>query len=140
MKKKLTIYVIIGCISGIIGCSPKVVSYTQDKSIRSETLFTISLTGSSPTVDVPGTAGNTFGIPATPGGPYDMFDAAGKVKVVINSDFSDILPAHLIDTGYLATSYKMYGQTTQQAQLLATQQQLLRVLQRQLHYLKLKIS
>ena len=79
------------------------------KSIRSETLFTISLTGSSPTVDVPGTAGNTFGIPATPGGPYDMFDAAGKVKVVINSDFSDILPAHLIDTGYLATSYKMYG-------------------------------
>jgi len=37
MKKKLPSYIIIGCISVMIGCSPKVVSYTQDKSIHSET-------------------------------------------------------------------------------------------------------
>ena len=73
------------------------------KSIRSETLITISESlVTPPTVDVLGVAGSTFGIPSTPGGEYDMFDAIGKVTVVVNSDFSDIEPYHTL-------GYKMYG-------------------------------
>jgi hypothetical protein len=73
------------------------------KSIRSETLFTVSETQvTAPTVDVTGVVGNTFGIPSVPGGSYNMFNATGKVTVIVNSVFSTILPDH-------TSGYKMYG-------------------------------
>ena len=85
------------------------------KSIKNNTVFTVSETlVTSPTVDITGVAGNTWGIPNNPGDPYEMIEATGKVTVLLNSAFSSIVPEHTTSTGYNSTAYKMYGNNSLQ--------------------------